>query len=37
MQVLAEIDEADVGRIREQMKAEVVVDAFVGQKFQEQA
>ncbi len=34
MQVLAEIDEADVGKIREQMKAEVVVDAFVGQKFQ---
>lgn len=34
MQVLAEIDEAEVGKIREQMKAEVVVDAFVGQKFQ---
>ncbi|NUQ74694.1 MAG: efflux RND transporter periplasmic adaptor subunit [Polyangiaceae bacterium] len=34
MQVLAEIDEADVGKIREQMKADVVVDAFVGQKFQ---
>lgn len=34
MQVLAEIDEADVGKIREQMKAEVVVDAFVGEKFQ---
>ncbi|MFO0566563.1 MAG: efflux RND transporter periplasmic adaptor subunit [Polyangiaceae bacterium] len=33
MQVLAEIDEADVGKIREQMKAEVVVDAFVGEKF----
>ncbi|MBK8994346.1 MAG: efflux RND transporter periplasmic adaptor subunit [Myxococcales bacterium] len=34
MQVLAEIDEADVGKIAEQMKAEVVVDAFVGEKFQ---
>ncbi|MBK7581023.1 MAG: efflux RND transporter periplasmic adaptor subunit [Myxococcales bacterium] len=34
MQVLAEIDEADVGKIREKMKAEVVVDAFVGEKFE---
>jgi len=33
MQVLAEIDEADVGKIREKMKAEVVVDAFPGEKF----
>jgi HlyD family secretion protein len=34
MQVLAEIDEADVGKIKEQMKAEVVVDAFPGEKFE---
>lgn len=33
MQVLAEIDEADVGRLEEKMKAEVVVDAFPGEKF----
>lgn len=33
MQVLAEIDEADVGRLKEGMKAEVVVDAFPGEKF----
>ncbi len=33
MQVLAEIDEADVGRLGEKMKAEVVVDAFPGEKF----
>lgn len=33
MQVLAEIDEADVGKIRESMSAEVVVDAFPGEKF----
>jgi HlyD family secretion protein len=36
MQVLAEIDEADVGKIKEQMKAEVVVDAFPGEKFEGQ-
>ena len=34
MQVLAEIDEAEVGKIKEQMKAEVVVDAFPGEKFE---
>ena len=34
MQVMAEIDEADVGKIREKMKAEVVVDAFPGRKFE---
>jgi HlyD family secretion protein len=33
MQVLAEIDEADVGKIHEKMAAEVVVDAFPGEKF----
>jgi HlyD family secretion protein len=33
MQVLADIDEADVGKVREKMKAEVVVDAFPGKKF----
>jgi HlyD family secretion protein len=33
MQVLAEIDEADVGKVKEGMKAEVVVDAFPGKKF----
>jgi HlyD family secretion protein len=33
MQVLAEIDEADVGKIHEKMDAEVVVDAFPGEKF----
>jgi HlyD family secretion protein len=33
MQVLADIDEADVGKIREKMKGEVVVDAFPGEKF----
>ncbi len=33
MQVLADIDEADVGKVREGMKADVVVDAFVGKKF----
>ncbi len=34
MRVLADIDEADVGRLREQMKAEVKVDAFPGEPFQ---
>lgn len=33
MQVLAEVDEADVGKVKEGMKAEVVVDAFPGQTF----
>lgn len=33
MRVLAEVDEADVGRIREQMAAEAVVDAFPGESF----
>jgi HlyD family secretion protein len=33
MQVLAEIDEADVGKVKEAMRAEVVVDAFPGKKF----
>jgi HlyD family secretion protein len=33
MQVLADIDEADVGKVKEGMKADVVVDAFVGKKF----
>jgi HlyD family secretion protein len=33
MRVLAEVDEADVGRIREQMEAEAVVDAFPGESF----
>jgi HlyD family secretion protein len=33
MQVLADIDEADVGKIREKMKGEVVVDAFPGERF----
>lgn len=34
MQVLAEIDEADVGKIEEGMKAEVTVDAFPGDTFE---
>lgn len=34
MQVLADIDEADVGKLKEDMKAEVVVDAFPGEKFE---
>jgi HlyD family secretion protein len=34
MQVLADIDEADVGKVSQQMKADVVVDAFPGKKFQ---
>ncbi|MBX3126762.1 MAG: efflux RND transporter periplasmic adaptor subunit [Polyangiaceae bacterium] len=33
MQVMAEIDEADVGKLAEAMKAEVVVDAFPGESF----
>jgi HlyD family secretion protein len=33
MQVMAEIDEADVGKLREGMEAEVVVDAFPGNTF----
>jgi HlyD family secretion protein len=33
MRVLADIDEADVGRLREQMLAEVRVDAFPGESF----
>jgi HlyD family secretion protein len=33
MQVLADIDEADVGKLAEQMPAEIVVDAFPGEKF----
>jgi HlyD family secretion protein len=33
MRVLADIDEADVGRLREAMGAEVAVDAFPGEKF----
>jgi len=33
MQVMADIDEADVGKLREQMPADVVVDAFPGEKF----
>ena len=33
MQVLADIDEADVGKVKEGMSAEVAVDAFPGKKF----
>lgn len=33
MQVLADIDEADVGKVREGMEAAVVVDAFPGETF----
>jgi HlyD family secretion protein len=33
MQVLAEIDEADVGKVKEGMEASVVVDAFPGKVF----
>ena len=33
MRVLADIDEADVGKLREQMSAEAVVDAFPGEIF----
>jgi len=33
MRVLADIDEADVGKLREKMDAEAVVDAFPGETF----
>jgi HlyD family secretion protein len=33
MRVLADVDEADVGKIRERMDAEAVVDAFPGESF----
>ena len=33
MQVMAEIDEADVGKVKESMEASVVVDAFPGKTF----
>jgi HlyD family secretion protein len=33
MRVLADIDEADVGRLKESMGADVTVDAFPGEKF----
>ncbi|HEY1959755.1 MAG TPA: efflux RND transporter periplasmic adaptor subunit [Polyangiaceae bacterium] len=33
MRVLADIDEADVGKLRENMEAEAVVDAFPGETF----
>ncbi|MCC6214147.1 MAG: efflux RND transporter periplasmic adaptor subunit [Polyangiaceae bacterium] len=33
MQVLAEVDEADVGHLAEKLPADVVVDAFPGKKF----
>jgi HlyD family secretion protein len=33
MRVLADIDEADVGKLREKMEAEAVVDAFPGEIF----
>jgi HlyD family secretion protein len=33
MRVLADIDEADVGRLREGMKADIRVDAFQGESF----
>lgn len=33
MRVLAEIDEADVGKVKEGMKVDVTVDAFPGEKF----
>lgn len=33
MRVLADVDEADVGKLKEQMSAEVRVDAFPGEKF----
>lgn len=33
MQVLADIDEADVGKVREGMEAAVIVDAFPGETF----
>lgn len=34
MRILADVDEADVGRLKEGMKAEAVVDAFPGEVFQ---
>jgi HlyD family secretion protein len=34
MQVFAEIDEADIGRVAEGLRADVVVDAFPGKKFE---
>lgn len=34
MRVLADIDEADVGRLKEQMKADIRVDAFPGETFE---
>jgi len=33
MRVMADVDEADVGKLREQMEAEAVVDAFPGESF----
>jgi len=33
MQVLADVDEADVGKVREGMEAAVIVDAFQGETF----
>src|SRR6185295_3685575 len=33
MRVLADVDEADVGRLKEGMEAEVRVDAFPGESF----
>ena len=33
MRVLADVDEADVGKLKEQMEAEAVVDAFPGESF----
>ncbi|MEI7891958.1 MAG: efflux RND transporter periplasmic adaptor subunit [Myxococcales bacterium] len=34
MRVLADVDEADVGKLHERMQAEAVVDAFPGESFQ---
>ena len=34
MQVLADIDEADVGKLAERMPAKISVDAFLGEQFQ---
>lgn len=34
MRVLADVDEADVGRIEEGMRAEITVDAFPGERFE---
>jgi HlyD family secretion protein len=33
MRVLADVDEADVGKLKEQMEADAVVDAFPGESF----